>query len=105
MLPVQRCATDMYGPGKPFSALKQRQVSSTRTGPPILPRASMSLTALQWDAVSTYDCGSSPTLVLWDFFNGALDLDQIEGTTSQWDSVSEDDLNFGQLIWIAGDEV
>jgi hypothetical protein len=24
----------MYGPGRPFKALKQRQVSSTRTGPP-----------------------------------------------------------------------
>lgn len=26
--------TYMYGPGSPFSALKHRQVSSTRTGPP-----------------------------------------------------------------------
>lgn len=27
--------TYMYGPGSPFRALKQRHVSSTRTGPPI----------------------------------------------------------------------
>lgn len=31
----------MYGPGKPFNALKQRQVSSTHTGPFIASAASL----------------------------------------------------------------
>jgi hypothetical protein len=31
-----KAPTYMYGPGSPFNALKQRHVSSTRTGPPTL---------------------------------------------------------------------
>lgn len=36
-----RPVTDMYGPGRPLSAVKARQVSSTRTGPPTWLNASV----------------------------------------------------------------
>lgn len=35
-------------------------------------------------------------------FNNALDLDQLEETTSQRDDVSKDGLNFGEVMRIAG---
>ena len=49
---------------------------------------------------------SRPTaFVLGDVLYGPLDFSQVQGTAPQWDSVSEDGLQFGELVGVAGDEV
>lgn len=49
-------------------------------------------------------CGSS-CLICCDFFDCALDLDQVDVLVPQLDHAVEDGLNFGELVLVAGDEV
>lgn len=96
----------MYGPGSPLRALKHRQVSSTKTGPPILFHV-VDVTYgndVRWKE-KTYSSGSPPAFVLGNLLDGALDFDQVEGTTSQGNNVPKNGLDFGQFVRVAGDEV
>jgi hypothetical protein len=96
----------MYGPGKSFMALKQRHVSSTRTGPLIfIQNVSILPPTTTSQCNGTYSFSSSSRFVSGDFLDCALDLDQVDVLVPQLDYALEDGLDFGEFVLVACDEV
>lgn len=52
-----------------------------------------------------YRFSSTPRLLLGDFFNGALDFGDIDGLVVDFDDGAEDGADFGEFVFVAGDEV
>ena len=85
-------------------ALKQRHVSSTSTGPPTC-TILVTDQSSNWHIQRTYCFCCSSCLVQCDFFDCALDLDEVDILVAQLDDAFQDSLDFGELVLVARDEV
>ncbi len=94
----------MYGPGSPPRASKQRQVSSTSTGPLTCEGGAVSQPSVigtdgqREDA--TYQLGRAPALVPRHLLHGALHLDQVERLAAHGDAGSRMAATSLSLLWL-----
>jgi hypothetical protein len=86
----------MYGPGKSFMALKQRHVSSTRTGP-LTWRFAYQLTCYVGSRHDTYGFGGPSRFVGSHVFDCALDFDEVDVLVAEGDYAVENGLDLG--VW------